>query len=63
VAFAETSDFLLAHADALADLADVLELAGRSDEAARAIEDAIDVYERKGNLLAANRARARQLAV
>jgi len=60
VAFAETTDFLLAHADALADLADVLELAGRPDEAARAIEEAIVVYERKGNLLAANRARARQ---
>jgi tetratricopeptide (TPR) repeat protein len=61
VALAETSDFLLAHADALADLADVLELAGRPEEAARVLEDAIGVHERKGNLLAAEQARSRQL--
>ncbi len=59
VAFGEESDFLLARADAHADLAEVLELAGRSDEAADALEGAIDLYEWKGNLLAAGACRAR----
>lgn len=47
---ARTSDFLLAHAYALADLAEVLELAGRRDEAAGALAEAIGLYERKGCL-------------
>ena len=52
VDFAEASDFLHSHADALTDLAEVLALAGRSEEAASAIELAIDLHEAKGNLLA-----------
>ncbi len=59
VALAESSDFLIAHADAVADLAEVLELAGRIDEAARALEDAIKQYELKGNSLAAATCRDR----
>jgi DNA-binding SARP family transcriptional activator len=59
VEFAETSDFLPAHADALADLAEVLALMGRPDEAAHALDGAIEIYERKGNVLAANSCRAR----
>ena len=59
VALAESSDFLIAHADAVADLAEVLELAGRMDEAARALEDAIEQYELKGNSLAAATCRER----
>ena len=59
VAFGEESDFLLARADAHADLAEVLELAGRSEEAAAAFRRAIELHELKGNLLAAQRARNR----
>ena len=55
VAFAAAGDFLPANADALADLAEVLELMGRPDEAARTLEEAIELYERKGNTLAADR--------
>ncbi len=57
--FAATSDFLLAQGDALMDLAEVLELAGKGEDAVAAIEDAMGCYERKGSVLAADRARAR----
>jgi tetratricopeptide (TPR) repeat protein len=63
VALAESSDFLIAHADAVADLSEVLELAGRMDEAARAIEDATELYESKGNSLAAATCRERLRAL
>jgi DNA-binding SARP family transcriptional activator len=63
VAFGEESDFLLARADAHADLAEVLELAGRSDEAAAAFRRAIELHELKGNLLAARRTRIRRDAL
>jgi len=59
VAFASGSDFLVAHADALADLAEVLEVAGRRDEGVRALRSAIDLHERKGNVLAVGQARRR----
>jgi Tetratricopeptide repeat len=36
--------------DAYGDLADVLTAAGRTDEAAEALEQALDRYERKKNL-------------
>ena len=58
VTLAQESDFLPAHADALADLAEVLRLADQEDEARAAIEEAIVLYEQKGNLLAAGVARA-----
>ena len=58
VAFAGQSDFLIAHADALMDLAEVLRLAGRPDEAADAVARALTLYEAKGNLVMAERARA-----
>jgi len=45
---------LVDHADALANLADVLELNGRQEEGNAAKQDAINLYERKGNLLAAS---------
>jgi class 3 adenylate cyclase/tetratricopeptide (TPR) repeat protein len=57
VAYALDSDFLLARSDALADFAEVLLLAGREDEAASELADAIHVDEKKGNALLA---RARQ---
>jgi class 3 adenylate cyclase/tetratricopeptide (TPR) repeat protein len=53
------TDYLNHHAKALADLADVLELAGRREEAAAALEKALGLYERKGNLVMAERTRER----
>jgi tetratricopeptide (TPR) repeat protein len=58
LALAEESDFLNTHAHALMDFAEVLSLAGRSDEAAGAVEVAIRLYEQKGNLASAAGARA-----
>lgn len=60
VEFAETSDFLPAHAAALGDLAEVLELRGQPEGAAHALEQAIELSERKGNVLAADNCRARR---
>jgi DNA-binding SARP family transcriptional activator len=59
VALAGASDFYLAHADALMDLAEVLTLRERRGEAARSVSEAIALYEQKGNGLAAARARER----
>jgi hypothetical protein len=47
------------HGDALVDLAEVLEVAGRREEAAAEVEKALERYERKGNLVMAERARSR----
>src|SRR5262249_18149551 len=58
VALAERTDFLGAHGDALMDLGEVRSLAGRPGEAAAAIREAVRLYERKGNSLAAARARS-----
>jgi tetratricopeptide (TPR) repeat protein len=58
VDFASKSDFHPAHADALMDLAEVLNLAGDTEAAAIAVEDAIRFYDLKGNVLAADRARS-----
>ncbi len=52
------SDFLSDQADALTDLAEVLRLAGRPEEAAAALEEAIGVHERKGSIAGVNNARA-----
>ena len=52
-----------AQADAFADLAEVLELAGRSQEAAEALEQALVRYERKENLVMAGRMRDRLSAL
>jgi tetratricopeptide (TPR) repeat protein len=58
VSFVADSDFLTARADAASDLSEVLRLAGRHEEAARALEEAIELHDRKGNVVAAARARA-----
>jgi tetratricopeptide (TPR) repeat protein len=58
VALAEKSDFLPAHADALMDLAEVMQLAGRPEEARPAVEEAVRLYGEKGNVVSAARARA-----
>jgi DNA-binding SARP family transcriptional activator/tetratricopeptide (TPR) repeat protein len=58
VAYAAKSDFLHSHADALTDLAEVLQLAGRTAEAAAAVDEAMHLHEQKGNVVAAARARS-----
>jgi tetratricopeptide (TPR) repeat protein len=56
VALAEETDMLNAHADALVDLAEVFELAGQDSRAE--LEQALALYERKGNLVMAERTRS-----
>ncbi|MDQ2982913.1 MAG: AAA family ATPase [Actinomycetota bacterium] len=56
---AARTDALGDHASAQADLAYVLAIAGRRDEAAAALEEALALYQRKGNLVMAERTRAR----
>jgi len=58
VAIGAETDMLNVQGDAWADLADVLLLAGRGDEAAAAFEEALARYERKGNLASSQRIRA-----
>jgi class 3 adenylate cyclase/tetratricopeptide (TPR) repeat protein len=53
------TDLLDAQGDAYADLAEVLALAGRAKEAAEALEQALARYERKGNIVMAERTRER----
>ena len=50
-------DFLLAHADAVADLGEVLELAGERDAAVGALEEAAALYAEKGVIVEVARAR------
>jgi tetratricopeptide (TPR) repeat protein len=50
VALVERTDQLTYQGDALCDLAEVLAAADRSDEAAEALEQALERYERKKNL-------------
>ncbi len=50
VEISERTDALNAQGDALCDLAEVLETAGRPTEATEALEQALDRYERKQNL-------------
>ena len=57
VALAEETDILNAHADALVDLAEVLALAGH--DASSELDRALARYERKGNLVMAERTRSR----
>jgi DNA-binding SARP family transcriptional activator/class 3 adenylate cyclase len=58
VTFAAESDFHPAHAEALMDLAHVLELRGEREAAARSVEKAISFFGLKGNLPQVERARA-----
>jgi tetratricopeptide (TPR) repeat protein len=59
VAIADDTDQLDRQGDAYADLAEVLLLGGKHDQAATALEHALGRYERKGNLVSAERARTR----
>jgi tetratricopeptide (TPR) repeat protein len=58
VTLAEETDFLVVHGDALMTLGDVLRLAGRADESVPLVEQAIRLYEQKGNVVSAAHARA-----
>ena len=51
-AIASGTDFLDLHAHAVADLAEVLRLAGKPEESAAAVQEATRLYERKGNIAA-----------
>jgi class 3 adenylate cyclase/tetratricopeptide (TPR) repeat protein len=53
------SDFLEVRGQALEDLAEVHELAGRPDDAAAALRQAVELYERRGILPLIERTRAR----
>jgi tetratricopeptide (TPR) repeat protein len=59
VAIGEETDMLDAQGDAYADLAEVLSLAGRPRGAIEALEQALERYKRKGNLVSAQRAQVR----
>jgi tetratricopeptide (TPR) repeat protein len=49
------TDFLVMRADALCDLADVLQHAGRANEAVPLLDEALHLYETKGNTVTARR--------
>jgi tetratricopeptide (TPR) repeat protein len=59
VAIAEQTEMLDGQGDAYADLGEVLALGGREKEAVEALEEALARYERKGNLVMAERTRLR----
>jgi tetratricopeptide (TPR) repeat protein len=59
ISLAEETDMFNFHGNALADLAEVYALAGRTENAREQLEQALVLYERKGNLIAAGRARGR----
>ena len=56
VSLAEQTDFLNQHADVLLDLAHILHQAGRPEMARARAADALDLYQRKGNSVAAESA-------
>jgi class 3 adenylate cyclase/tetratricopeptide (TPR) repeat protein len=58
VALARPTDFLNYHGDAQIGLAQVLRSAARQQDAISAAEEALSLYERKGNLVSMRRARA-----
>jgi len=59
VAVSEGTDWLDGQGDTYADLAEVLTLAGKPDEAGAALEQALARYKRKGNLVSARRTKTR----
>ena len=63
VALAAGSDFFADHGNALASLAEVLAAQGRFEDARHATAEAIELYERKGALAAADAARERLAAL
>jgi ATP/maltotriose-dependent transcriptional regulator MalT len=59
VEIASRTDYLENHALARADLAEVLERAGRAEEARAELEHALGLYEQKGIVVRAERLRVR----
>lgn len=59
VDMAEGTDSLTLRADALSDLGEVLRLAGRPGDATAAVAEAVALYEKKGDVASAERARRR----
>lgn len=57
LAFFEDTELLTSHATALMNLAEVLNLAGRPEDAASGAEQAIILFERKGDIVSAGNAR------
>ena len=57
---AEPTDFLNMRGQAYMDMGEVMRLAGRPSEAAAAVAKAVELYEQKGNTVAAGSARAAQ---
>ena len=55
----DTSDWPSERGDMRMALAEVLQLAGKVDEATEVVGEAIDLYESKGNVLQAGTARAK----
>jgi Flp pilus assembly protein TadD len=55
IALAGATDLLNVQADAHSDLADVLALGGKTDQAGTALGQALERYERKGNIVMAER--------
>jgi hypothetical protein len=58
VGFLEPTDDINSHADRIVDLAKVLERIGRPADAAAALREALVLYERKANLVGAERTRS-----
>jgi tetratricopeptide (TPR) repeat protein len=58
VALADTTDFLELRGDCRVALAEVLLLAGRNEDAAEALEEALRLYEQKGNVVSGEKVRA-----
>ena len=63
VELAARTDLLTIHADALLDEAEAMDLGGRPEESERATLEAIGLFERKGCLAGAERARSRRPGV
>lgn len=61
VALAGASDYIDTHARTRFDLAAVLRLAGRHDESAAELAEALRLYEQKGNLVAIAKVRSRSV--
>jgi tetratricopeptide (TPR) repeat protein len=59
VALASPTDFPLLQGHALEELAEVLELGGRADEAVAVLEEAIRTHDAKGDIASATAARLR----
>src|SRR5439155_24492674 len=57
VALAAESDFLVLRGDALLVLGEVLRAAGRAAGAVQAVQEALELYEQKGNTVSAGRTR------